>query len=246
MKTIVIVAVVAIAGFLAWQNFPGLRTSISKAANEYGGWTEEARRNDPVGFIQHAQKELAGDIEQFEEARASLDVNKRNAETQLDKFRNDEANATELANKFKSLFQTAEASGTWPVDYLGESYDRQALIDQVDDLLAEKANATKLQAQYLEVITKVDLTRDALRDRISESNFKLKELEAQEAIVKVDKLTTDSEELLAQVNELVEGNTKVAADPVRSIDELLKAADKQASAAAKEDAPSAALDFLNS
>ncbi|MEM6567233.1 MAG: hypothetical protein AAF957_02420 [Planctomycetota bacterium] len=249
MKSIVIVAIVAVAGFLAWQNFPGLRTSISKAANEYGGWTEEARKEDPVGFIQHAQKKLAADIEKFEEARDSLDENKRNAETQLESFRNDEANADQLANKFRDLYQDAEASGAWPVDYLGQSYNREALIQQVTDLRTTQTNATELQAKYVEVITKVELTREELRDRISKSKFQLQRLEAEEAIVKVEKLTSDTEELLAQVNELVEGNSRIAEDPVRTVAELLDAAEKQASAeektAASTGASSDTMDFLN-
>ena len=65
-------------------------------------------------------------------------------------------------------------------------------------------------------------------------------------MVKVDKLSTETDELLAQVNELVEGNTRVAEDPVRSVDELLQAAAEQAAANEKAAEPAAALDFLNS
>ena len=112
-------------------------------------------------------------------------------------------------------------------------------------LLATKANAIERQADYQRVIDKVELTRIELRSRISDSKMALDKLAAQEAMVKVDRLSTEADALLAQVNELVEGNTRVAKDPVRSVDELLQAAAEQAEAA-KGPEPSAALDFLNS
>lgn len=246
MKQLIIVAVVAIVGVLAWQNLPGLRNKITKAANEYGGWTEEARRDDPVGFIQHAQKELQADIVQFEEARDSLDQNKLDAEKQLEAFRDEEQAATELASTMRELYKGAEENNAWPVTYLGEEYSREKLIEQVDDLLAAEKNARERQADYQKVIDKVELTRVELRTRINDSNVALDKLKAQEAMVKVDKLSKETDELLAQVNELVEGNTRVAEDPVRSVDELLQAAADQAAAEEKATEPSAALDFLNS
>ena len=246
MKYIVILAVVAAAGIFAWNKFPGLRTSISQAANEYGGWTEEARQKDPVGFIQHAQKALQNDIAEFEEARQSLDKNKGDAEARLEEFRDDEVAATELANTMRELFKTADADGSWPVTYLDREYSRTDLVEQVEELLATKANAIERQADYQRVIDKVELTRIELRSRISDSKMALDKLAAQEAMVKVDRLSTEADALLAQVNELVEGNTRVAADPVRSVDELLQAAADQASAETKASEPTAAMDFLNS
>lgn len=246
MKSIVIVAAVALLGFLAWQNFPGLRNRISQAANEYGGWTEEARREDPVGFMQHAQSELRTDIEEFEMARKSLGETKLEAENDLEKFRDQEQSATALANAMRELFKAADANGEWPVTYLEQSYTREQLIDQVDELLAAKANAIARQADYQSIVERVALTSDDLRDRISDSRMALDELKAKETMVKVDKLSKETDELLAQVNELVEGNTRVAADPVRNVDELLQAAAEQAKAEATATEPSAAVDFLNS
>ncbi|MEM9802125.1 MAG: hypothetical protein AAGA20_17505 [Planctomycetota bacterium] len=246
MKYLIVIALIAAGGYLAWQNLPGLRNTVTQAANQYGGWTEEARRNDPVGFMQHAQDELRSDIKGFEEARDELATNKTNAEANLERFRNEETAASEAANALRELYKSANESNSWPIEWMGQSYSREKLVEQVDQLLADKSNATERQADYQKVLDKVEATRTELRARINDSETALDRLAAQEAMIKVDKLTAEADELLAQVNELVEENAKVAADPVRTVDELVAEAAKQAEAKAASEAVSAAQDFLDS
>ena len=72
---------------------------------------------------------------------------------------------------------------------------------------------------------------------------------AQKDLVKVDSLSAEADQLLAKVNELVEGNDAISEKPPETYDELVNNITKQAKVdekAAKEaEANSAALDFLN-
>lgn len=249
MKNIIILAVVVLGGFLAWQYLPGLRTAVEGKITEYGGWTEEAREKDPVGFVEHAQKKLRENIETFEEVQDDLAENKKKAEDKLEEFSNKESAATEIANQMKELYTSAEATDAWPVTYNGNEYDRTELVDQVKEVLAEKKNAVARQTEYADALEKIDQRRSEIRDRISASNAKIDQLESQKLTLKTEKLTASSEEMLAQVNELVEGTTKIAEDPVRSLDELMAAAAKNEEAANEEaevnERNAEALEFLN-
>ena len=249
MKNIILLAVVVLGGFLAWQYLPGLRTAVQGKINEYGGWTEEARQDDPVGFVEHAQEKLRKNIDTFESVQDELAETKKTAEQKLEEFAEKESAATRMANELKELYTSAEATDAWPVTYAGNEYNRQEIIDQVKEVLAEKTNAVERQADYVAILEDVNKRRGEIRDRISQSSKTIDQLESQKLSLKADKLTSDAEQMLAQVNDLVEDTSRVAEDPVRSLDDLMAANRSEEAAASEEDEinvrNSEALDFLN-
>lgn len=238
MKNIVILAVIVVGGILAWQNFPGLRTKITNAANKYGGWSQEDREKDPIGFLNHAKDELASNISKFEGVQGDLNKMKVDAEAKLEKFRNDQQLATDLTNEAKELYNSTETADSWPLTWNGDEYSRDDLRKQLKTLLAEKGNAAERQTEYSAVLNTIDERKDELRVRIADSKAAIDKLTSQEAQLKVAQLSDSSTELLAQVNELVEGNSKIAADPVRSLEDLAKASAKEAGKDAENEAKS--------
>ncbi len=245
MKNLVLIALIAVGGFLAWQYLPGLRASVSAKINEYGGWTEAARQSDPVGFIQFARTELEKDIVEFEKAQGELATLRKENEAKLEEYRNLEQTSTTLANQARELYKAAEETGSWPVTLVDLEYDRTKLVAQVDSLLTDKAEAVKLQSKYAEVLDKIEEKASQLRSRLADSRSAVSELEAQESMMKVEKNFEETDARLAKVNALVEGNSKVADDPIRSTQEFAEAMEKEAKAAEKKVESAQALDFLN-
>ena len=76
MKHLVILALVAVGGYLAYQNFPGLRTAAQNKLDEFQSWSEEDRKNDPVGVIEYAKGQLEKNIAKFQSAVGQVDENK--------------------------------------------------------------------------------------------------------------------------------------------------------------------------
>ena len=249
MKNIIIFVVVVAGGYFAWNNLPGLRDQVSKAANKYGGWTEEARKSDPVGYIEYAIEHLDKDVASFTEAKAGIVGSKKSAEEQLEHYRNEEATSSKFANQIKEQFKTAEETGGWPITINGSSYDKSSAVALVNDLLLTKSNASARMADYQTILSTLDARASELSTRISESKFNKEKLMAQKDLVKVDSLSAEADQLLAKVNELVEGNDKLSEEPATTYEELVNNITKQAKVdekAAKEaEANSAALDFLN-
>lgn len=243
MKYVLIAIAAVVVGWLAWTQLPGLRTKVSGKVDEYGGWTEEARREDPVGFLTYAEEKLAKDIEAFRQSRETLAEAKANAEAERARNEGLLDAADELAGGFREAYRTAETAGSWPVEVQGAGYTRAALIEQVESILGERATYAKVIDIYANVIVSADEQRKELRDRIQSSEATLVELRAQKELVRVNKLTAEADELLAQVDALIDGNreTLVALDEPRSVAALLAASRDESEPASA----SSALDFLS-
>lgn len=241
MKYVLIALAVVVVGWFAWTKLPGLRTKVSGKVDEYGGWTEEARRDDPVGFLTFAEEKLTSDIEAFRRSRETLAATRAGAEAEKAKNERLLAAADELSETFRAAFRAAETAGDWPAEVQGASYTREQLVEQVESILGERATYARVVDIYADVIVSADEQRKELRDRIQSSEATLIELRAQKELVRVDKLTAESDELLAQVEALISGNQKtlVALDEPRSVAELLAASED-----AGERTPSTALEFL--
>lgn len=242
MKYVLIAIAAVVVGWLAWTQLPGLRTKVSGKVDEYGGWTEEARRDDPVGFLTYAEEKLGKDIESFRESRGTLAEAKANAEAERARNTGLLEAADELAGGFREAYRAADAAGSWPVEVQGASYSREALIEQVESILGERASYAKVIGIYANVIVSADEQRKELRDRIQSSEATLVELRAQKELVRVNKLTAEADELLAQVNALIDGNreTLVALDEPRSVEALLAASREEGEPASS----AGALEFL--
>lgn len=249
MKPKFLLFVLIIGGFIAYTQFPNLRAKAKGLANQYGGWTQEAIKDDPAGYIEYAQKKLSENITTFEASRTKLTDIRRDAETKLEGFKKSLDSADALAASFKEKFQAAKANGSFPIEVVGKKYNEADAVRQVELILAEKANAQKRIEDYTKMLAAVETKRSQLLDRISQSNAKVDELEAQASMVKLDSLTAEADKLLAQVNTVVEDNGKLAAgetgDPVRSVADMMSDIEKLAAEAPKAVENSSAMAFLN-
>lgn len=246
MKLIHVLLLLAlvVGGFFAWKKLPGFRTKVEDTVEEYGGWTEEARKSDPVGFLTYAEEKLERDIEAFQESRTKLSEAQKRGEEESERHAGLVAAASELAAAFRERFRDAEASNAWPIQFNGASYTREQFVEQVDSILAEKASSERVIEIYDEV-AETALERDKeLRARIQSTKATLQQLAAQKELVRVEKLTAEADELMVKVNELIGGNdtTLTEGEPVRSLEDLLSAAKNEPVETGSSDD---VLDFLN-
>lgn len=235
---------------LAREHIPGLTNKVKKAATKYTGWTEEARKDDPTGYIDYAQKELAANIEKFKAAQSKLVAAKAQATEKHKDYQTKNLAAIQLSEDARKKFQEAEAAeggNGYPVQLLGQSYSRDQLVDQVKTILAERDLYSSMQDQFGEVIASLDTEAGKLSERIKTTEFHMTKLQAQREIVEIKQMTAEVDGVLAKVDEILGENheaIEVIDQPVRSVDELLKeaaTAQKPAEADAKKQN---ALEFL--
>lgn len=224
--------IVIVAGVVAYFVLPGFRTAVDSKIEQVGGWNDDARRKDPVGFIDYSIQKLTDNVAKFGAVKGDLAL----AKAKLQKMHDDNTAKLAFAGKQLDELKTAykEASGGkgWPVSLAGKSYDEAQLKQQVSLLLSQKgAFETVLQqtASGLETTTRRE---SEIVGRVTESKAKLDLLKTQKELVKVSQLTAATEKLLGEVHDvLVQNEAMTAENPVRTVEELMKQAESGASSA---------------
>jgi hypothetical protein len=222
-KAVGLVLVVVILGVVAYFAFPGFKAEVNKRVDKAAGWTEEARRQDPVGFIEFSERKLQENIDKFESARATLVTARSKLEDIKRENQQKLAFAEKQAGEFKLAYQKTSAGQSWPVQVAGRAYSEGDLKSQVGMILKEKTGFESIVKQVEAALAKSETKHSDLVTRISESKGKLGLLGAQKAIVKVSKLTADTERLMADVQDvLIQNEALEAKTTVRTVDELMK------------------------
>jgi hypothetical protein len=235
--------VVVAAGALGLSKFaPGLWTHVDRKLAQVAGWTEDARQNDPEGFLNHVEQKLRGDREAMEQSRRELAAETGRLAEVLREQEALQADAQRLAQEFRDQYQEAAAEDGFPIEVRGAAYTEAQAKAQVSLLLA--------QAQgFAENLAKLRKAKDDAESQIQTYVVKLEATEAQLAmlpaqreLLRARRLSSAGEQLLAQLDELFDENARVIqGNPVRSVQELLAASPDGGKKPASEEAVAAFL-----
>lgn len=238
----IVLAVIGL-GAIAYLAFPGFRAKVDDIRDKHLGWTPEARRKDPVGFIDYSIGKLNENIGKFEQARGDLTLASKKLTDLGGENEAKIAFAEKQLEAFKGAYKEAKGGKGFPVTVAGASYDEPSLKSQVTLLLSQKGGFEAIVKQITAGAENAKKRELDLINRISESKSKLSLLQAQREIVKVSKLTADTEKLLAEVNDVLAENEAFAQkSSVRTVEEIMKDADAAKSALSSPEAEA----FLNS
>lgn len=235
---------------VAKDRIPGLVTKAKSAAESYVGWTDEARKDDPVGYIEYAEEQLQANLEAFKSARGKFRESKAQANAELKKFTTLHLAAIELSEQARDRFQAAEKAtdGTgYPVLLQGEEYGRDDLIAQVKKILTQRDTYSGAVDKFQGIIANVEKEDDQLDERIFQIETKLQELEINKKVVEIQKVTAEVDELFAKVDALLGENQETLEQidgPVRSVEELLRDAAEESAPDASQKANEDVLNFL--
>lgn len=223
-RLIAIVVIVVVVGAVVWRFFPGIRHRATDAYERYGGWTPEARRADPVGFLEYAEQKLQADLDALKQSRQNLADAARRLQAGRQRNQNLLASAGKLADSFRSAYQAAESGGSWPVSVAGATYTQEQLTSQVRLILGQRANYGKVIEEIDKASEAVETKSEHLVAQINETKATLAILPAKKEIARVNKLTEDIEELLGEVDALLgENDQALAESPIRTVEELTQA-----------------------
>lgn len=227
-----LIGLVLVLGVAAYFFVPGFRAKVDQQYDKVGGWTEDARRNDPVGYIEFSIGKLQENVTKFEEMRTSL----VGAKAKLEQQKNENAGkivfSEKMLGELKAKFlEVKSGKSKWPVEVAGKAYTEADLKQQVNLFLSQKEGFTALATQLDKALVTAESKGNEILTRISDSKGKLSMLSTQKEIVKLNKLTGDTEKLLATVQDvLVQNEAMVQGTAVRTVEELMKEAGSAAAA----------------
>jgi hypothetical protein len=240
-RLIGLVVAIAVIGGAAYFLIPGFRAKADTLWDKHGGWNEEARRKDPVGFIKHSIDQLEANIDKFDVIKAEVRGGKATLEKMKLETQAKQTFAENQLAEFKAAFKTAKASNAWPVAIAGRNYSEAELKSQVELTLSEKATFEGVLTRLAQNLKDFEAKEFEVVNRITESKSKLGWLKTEVEIVKLNKLSAETEKMMTQVNEVLVANDAVKSEvTVRTTDELMKDAKAAVKATPKAD------EFLNS
>lgn len=221
---------------------PGLWTKIDRKVTEVAGWTEEARRADPVGFVEYASAKLRHDLEALKKTRRDLAAEIGGVAEKLREQRALRDHARSMAEEFRTKYQEATTKKRFPIELCGAAYTAEQAKSQVSMLLAEAEGYEAAIAKLEQVRKEAEAELEALTVRISQTESQLAALGAQREVLRVRQLSDVEESLLGQVESLLRENDQVVAgNPVRNVRELIAAAETPKREAVQEQAVEAFL-----
>jgi phage shock protein A len=240
---LIVLAVVAVG--LVWRLAPGCRQQAQEAYSKYGGWTEKARRADPVGFIDYAENKLTADLDALTQARAGLNDATVKLSDELTRNQDLLKTAEKLAGEFRDAYRSAEASGAWPVKVADRTYSRDEMLEQVRLVLLQRDNYKQTIAELQSAAQAAKDKQQQLAVQFNTTRAALESLPAKREIARVNQLTASTEELMTQVNGLLQENAQALSNsPVRTVEEITR--EQQAAAPGQKDIDAQVKAFLES
>jgi hypothetical protein len=231
-----LVFAILVIGGAAYFLIPGFRAKADDLWQKHGGWNEEARKKDPVGFIDYSIKRLDENIGKFDGVKADLMTAKGNLDGMKRSNQEKLAFAEKNLGEFKLAYQSAAGGKGWPVSLAGRSYTESDLKSQVELLLSQKTGYENALAQIDDGLKRAQQKSDELVNRINESKSQLEILKTQRELVKINQLNASTEKMMAEVNEvLVRNEAMQSSSPVRTAEELMRDAKVSAKTTPKAD-----------
>ena len=216
-----VVALLAVGGTLMTAS-PGFRTVVWDKIHGVTGWSEDAIQKDPLGYMAFVEKKLSNDQNTIQATWRNLGVSVGKLAKKQTEKRELLARGMEFAEEFREAYQNA--SGVFPVEVRGESYTEAQLRSQLSLLLAQNDGLTQSLAE-------IDVAMNTADNRMEELIVQKEKIESQLVLIATKRemfhaeaLSTEGLLLIAQLNDLFEGNQQaMAGNPVRSIEQLVKA-----------------------
>ncbi|MGE0755709.1 MAG: hypothetical protein AB7O38_01750 [Pirellulaceae bacterium] len=225
LKKMLVVSVVVLAG-LGWtyKSMPALRARVVSEGQSWFGWTEAARQADPDGFTRHVERRLKEDLTKLEGSRRELAAEVGTLSRKIQEQQAMAEHAERLTEEFRGVYQTALENGRFPVAVREAAYTEGQVVSQVSLLLAQTEGFRETLDKLAVLRQKAESRLEELSVRIERTGSQLAMIATQRELLRVRVLTEEGERLVAQVDELLDGNVAVEQDnPVRNVEELLAA-----------------------
>ena len=230
ISTVLGLIVLIVIGLFVIREFaPGLWTKVQNVYRDTAGWTEEARRADPVGYLNYAKVDMQQNLDRITIIIRDLETRALRLRQEATRLHGDHGRYQELLNRARIVFQEAESGARgYPVEFAGARYGREDFVRQVGIILSE----SQLAEQRIEDMKSADenISR-AIRD-MYEQRAKLRgaldDIDATIVIAQANVASQEVQNTLDRVSTVATdinaylGAYSSGAIPIRSVDELLK------------------------
>lgn len=217
MIKVLLLSVVAGGIGLAFYS-PAFRVKALQVSEKWAGWTTDAQKADPAGYIEHVRGRLRGDLAAMRDSFAQLRLEQERLSVLAATKQRQLADSSRMLESCRSAWQ----AGVFPATVFGQSYTSEQLQAQVALLLEE-------QSGYELGVQRIREAEQAAVERIREltvqqdrTGTSLSLLDTQKELLVSRGLQTSGDDLTASVDLLLHDNQQVlSSGPVRPLEELV-------------------------
>jgi chromosome segregation ATPase len=224
ISNLIIIGIVVAAGVYFFA--PGLWTEAEKKYRETAGWTEEAKRSQPIRYLTHTLDQTKTEFNKIDGYIGEHQVNIRKLSKDRDQSQTKADAATGLLAEMKEIYKAAKiGEKSWPVDFRGAAYNEQQFNTQLETLWNEKKTYSNVASKLTGQVDKLSKKLGDIRKAKAEYNAKISSMEADLAIARANVGSSDIDDIISKADDVMAFVDATSADfgtPMRTIDELMK------------------------
>jgi phage shock protein A len=195
---------------------PEFRTEVDRCWYDWTGWTEEARQNDPDGFMRYAERRLRADLATLEDTRQGLRRGLAEVQREHTKQTAQLEHADGTARLLRDAYRQADEVDAFPVEVRGEAFTRDQVERRVGTLLAE-AESCRASLEHLAAIRQqAEDKLEALSVQIDGTQAQLASMGVRREMVRAQLLSEQDQQVVAEVAGLMNANQATIAEPPAS------------------------------
>ena len=210
-KTIgVILVLLLAAGAIAYIVSDPFRTRVDQAYENFADWTPQNIAKDPAGYLKFCEAKTRQALVDLETAGIAIEQHRSRLlswhKEAIEKILMGEAELEAL----KALFKEAEAGGQWPVAYRDQTRDKDWTQRQIIAFHGQIEAQRRILQKAEEALARLGTQEKRIGLARNQAHGQITEIQANQQIVAIDKLTDEVTGRLVQMKEQVQNAVHVA------------------------------------
>jgi chromosome segregation ATPase len=225
MKEIVLIVIVLVG---IYTFAPKLWTDGEALLRDYTTWTDEAKRKDPVGYLNYARRRLEANLQKMEEIKEKLEQRLRRLQGEKKKTTQNEGQYQTLLYSGRTIYRQAEQTSRYPVTFVGANYRKDELEAQLRILFQRHARAKQQIADMERAYNDAIKWLGEMYEKRAQAKNELTSLKTTIVIAEAYEAATEVERTIRHIGEVTEdfdayiGDLESTKLPLRDPDELLR------------------------
>ena len=224
----------AIAGvvvlLLVIQKFaPGLWTEARTAYSDNLGWNENARKANPVGFLQYSKTDLQKSYDEISGIIKDLEIQNNRLKKEREKLNSDQGKYEEVLNRAKDIYSQAKLSpeNSYPVKFMGAEYKQEEFMAQVKIIKNRNDSAIKQMVSMQQAYDQVTSSLTNMYEKRAKIQGAIEEIDTTIVIAKANTASADIQDSMSQIADINEemniylGEYNPESIPIRGAEELI-------------------------
>ncbi len=219
---------IALALFAIYAFAPKLWTQGESILRDHLSWTEEAKRKDPVGYLNYARRRLEANIAKMEDIAGKLEDRIQRLQQEARKSKNHQGKYKTLLYRGRAIYMNAEKSSRYPVEFVSARYKREELVAQLRILFQRHTRAKQQIADMERAYTTAMKWLGEMYEKRAEARNELATLKTTIVIAEAYAAAKEVERTIRHIGEVTEdfdtyiGDIEGGKVPLRDADELLR------------------------